>query len=149
MNRAQDTPSPHIVFAGDAIDLPWIIATLRRLPEGAYGHIFVEIAVPMQQCTPDLPAGMSLTWLIRQRPDQTIRPRGERLAQALRGWCSEWLTEPDPSVRHLIWVGGVSTPRMSELYRELHSRFPRHVDDALSTHGRGTHDTWTPWEGTT
>ncbi|WP_445680192.1 DUF2218 domain-containing protein [Radicibacter daui] len=77
------------LLAGDETAIPAIARHLSRLPEGARGEVFIEIADAAEKQELPLPSGFRLTWLLRdgaaagatQLIDEAIRkaafPEGE------------------------------------------------------------------------
>ena len=55
--------SPLFLFAGDSSDVPYVQATLERLPVDAFGHVFLEVATSVQIQSLRRPEGMSVHWL--------------------------------------------------------------------------------------
>jgi NADPH-dependent ferric siderophore reductase len=120
---APDTPALHVLFVGDSRDLFAIRNMLVELPATAYGQVFIEIAASIQREQLEAPAGVSVTWLSRDRDyfaGEVLPVRGQLVSRAVRAWATEWMpqtaTEQDGFV---MWVGCSSSPRVSDLYREL------------------------------
>tara|TARA_B100000408_G_scaffold71527_1_gene54778 strand:- start:919 stop:1293 length:375 start_codon:yes stop_codon:yes gene_type:complete len=113
--------SPLFLFAGDSSDVPYVQATLERLPVDAFGHVFLEVATSIQIQSLRRPEGMSVHWLCRTDVgvDATMSPRGARLEAATRAWLSEWMCGSDSGPR-IIWIGATTIPAMSRLHDEIH-----------------------------
>lgn len=119
--------SVHFLLVGDSADLPAMRATMPRLPAGAYGQIFIEVASPVQIQDWATPPGMTLTWLCRDRGrGGRIAPRGERASQAVFAWLAEWMPEDHSheDLPYVLWIGCSTSERVDLLYEELAARIP-------------------------
>jgi NADPH-dependent ferric siderophore reductase len=65
------------LFAADESGLAAVFAMTGSLPTGARGAAFLEVPEPADEQKPDLPAGITLTWLAREG-----RPAGDPAALA-------------------------------------------------------------------
>lgn len=92
------------LFVSDDTDLPDLREALAGLPREAYGQAFIETVSPEVEELPR-PAGISVTWLVRDRSDHS-RPVGSYAAVASGAWAAEWMVAaPRPPQRTLVWVG--------------------------------------------
>ena len=113
----------HFLLVGDSHDLPAIRAMAERLPTNAYGQLYLEVASPVQVERWELPPGMGVTWLRRDR-HPGISPRGDLAARAAAAWLAEWMPAdaPEPPRPFILWVGCGASRAMDRLHRELHAR---------------------------
>ncbi|MGW7055483.1 siderophore-interacting protein [Streptomyces sp. NPDC054887] len=77
---APDPAADWHLLVGDESALPAIAASLERMPAGAVGHAFVEVAGPEEQQKIATPDGVEVTWLHRGGD-----PVGRALIAAVRG----------------------------------------------------------------
>lgn len=119
--------APHVLIAGDSGDTPAIRRMLRTLPEGAWGQVFIEVAVGMQAHRLPLPDGVGITWLCRDSVDggTGMAPRGTLLARAIGAWAAEWMPEQSSRPCDIVWIGAAASPRVAAAYRDLAERFGR------------------------
>ncbi|WEH42710.1 siderophore-interacting protein [Streptomyces sp. NBC_01218] len=68
------------LLVGDESALPAIAVALEQMPEGARGHVFVEVSDATEEQELTVPAGISVTWLHRGE-----RPVGELVTAAVLG----------------------------------------------------------------
>lgn len=118
---------PHFLLVGDSRDLPAITGMLSRIPVGAIGQVFLEVASAIQIRRLPCPAGISVTWLCRDRSigaNGTIAGRGELAARAVAAWVSEWMPDEQESHRlpYIMWIGCSTSRPVTELYLELADR---------------------------
>jgi NADPH-dependent ferric siderophore reductase len=115
MIRSRRQPRTRVLIAGDAADLPDIVATLDALPDTAYGQVFVEAVHPDDVRPLAAPGRVTVTWLLRSTRSSGIgelvfADHGEAVARALVGWAGEWLVDdqdPEPTV---VWLGCAASP---------------------------------------
>jgi NADPH-dependent ferric siderophore reductase len=122
--HVHDAPiSTRVLLAGDSRDTREIRRMLARLPEDAYGQVFIEIAAELQVEHIPAPDGVAVMWLPRDampRHSTQLARRGELVAGAVRGWVAEWLDVADaPHSHYLVWIGCATIPDIGDLYREL------------------------------
>jgi len=124
MTKTATRSAPHFLLVGDSTDIPAIESMLAKLPVGAYGQVFVEIASEVQIRPIVVPSRMVLTWLRRDRATREIgrvAPRGELAARAVTAWVAEWM--PESQLEHarpcVLWIGCSASDRMDSLSREL------------------------------
>jgi len=102
-----------LLVAGDRDDLHAMQHALALLPDGAYGHVFIEVD-PAEEILPVLaPSRMTVTWIARSAV------RGAALDAALAGWAAEWM--PETGIEEgtsTAWIGAIASaglPHLSEL----------------------------------
>ncbi|MGC5615032.1 SIP domain-containing protein [Georgenia sp. Z1491] len=122
-------PSPHVLLVGEHDDIPYIRSVLARLPENAYGQVYLE--VDTDEHLPDVvaPERIGIRWLTRADvgdEGHLLLPKGARLERAVRAWLSEWLCDAPDEGPIVVWVGGSDNPRLAELHLELHARIHQH-----------------------
>ncbi len=76
---APDPQADWHLLAGDESALPAIAASLERIPAGARGEAFIEVADAREEQHLDVPAGVAVHWLHRDG-----RPVGQALVEAVR-----------------------------------------------------------------
>lgn len=76
-----------LLLAGDETAVPAIGAILESLPDDASGAAFLEVPTADDRLALRHPAGVSVTWLVR---DSGVP--GEALGAAVRGWATRFLT---------------------------------------------------------
>lgn len=114
-----------VLAAGDAGDLAAIERWLAALPAGASGRIFLEVFSPIQATELAAPAGIGVTWLIREQRSASPRPgiglpRGAALVAAVDGWLSEWLRAGDREAEgYHIWLGARTSSVVNRFWRQL------------------------------
>jgi NADPH-dependent ferric siderophore reductase len=118
---------PRFLIIGDANDLPGVTDMLGRLPIDAYGQVLLEVASEIQVRHITAPAGMSVTWLCRDRPrriNEPLAPRGELAARALTAWIAEWMpeTHTDQADPYVIWIGCATSHRIADVAAGLSRR---------------------------
>lgn len=125
--HARRDSAPHILAVGDSADLPTIADLLLRLPAGAYGQVYLEVAAPVQTRALAAPRRVAVTWLCRDQPLGMPRPmarRGELAARAIEAWVAEWMPEEfiDEDDPIMMWIGCRANPLVSRVYTELSER---------------------------
>lgn len=119
----------HYLLVGDSADLGVLRDLVEQLPLDSYGQIYVEVASRVQVERWDVPPGMSLSWLRRDRTESLLGglvPRGELAARAVSGWVAEWMPEgEDPAHPHVLWIGCSASEHVDRLYRDLARRLDR------------------------
>lgn len=83
----------HFLIAGSSADLPSLRSAVEQLPDDAYGQVVVEAD---EDCLPNLPVPPGVTTTVLIRRASTGEARGERVAQAVQAWISEWMCEDEP-----------------------------------------------------
>jgi NADPH-dependent ferric siderophore reductase len=123
----------HYLLVGDSADL----GTLRRmadsLPADAYGQVYIEVASKVQVEQFRTRAGLTVTWLRRDRDAHrtgTLAPRGLLAARAMAGWASEWLGDDAGELRYAAWIGCASSSDVRRLLPELANRPEMHLHAA-------------------
>jgi NADPH-dependent ferric siderophore reductase len=121
-------PGAHFLLVGDGADLGTLRGIVDRLPVDAYGQIFVEVATRAQVRRWDVPAGMTVSWLRRDRVASLLgglAPRGELVARAVTAWVAEWIPEErsDRALPYVLWIGCSASDQVDRLYRHLARRF--------------------------
>ena len=106
-----------VLIAGDAADTAAIARVAARLPGGAHGVVLIEAAAPVQRRHIDVPAGVSVRWLVRA-DGAHAHTRGERLANAVYAWCLEW-TCAEPPEHWTVWLGPHTPPHVARMARSL------------------------------
>ncbi|MGC5629358.1 SIP domain-containing protein [Georgenia sp. Z1344] len=121
-------PHPHVLLVGEQVDIPYIRSVLDRLPENAYGQVYLEVDTDEHVAALDAPARVGVRWLTRARVGDEARllPRGARVERAVRAWLSEWLCDAPDEGPIVVWVGGADNLRLAELHLELHARIHEH-----------------------
>ena len=106
-----------VLIAGDAADAGLIAAIAARMPWHAEGVILIEAAARIQYRHIEVPAGVSVRWLLR---GDGIRQhaKGERLANAVHSWCVEW-TCSEPPAQWTVWLGPHTPPHVARMARSL------------------------------
>jgi len=123
-----------VLAAGDASDLREIRDWLRQLPDTAYGQVFIEVFSEIQIEALPLPPHVGVTWLCRERREESPRPgigrrRGEALANAVDAWFDEWLWADSETGRSFqLWMGARTSSVMQSYWmgldRRLEKRWP-------------------------
>lgn len=124
-------PIDCILAAGDTSDIQGLREWIAMLPADTYGQIFIEAADIEEIDHLDAPAGVGVTWVVRDRPhhmpqaagDCTIRS-GQALARAVDAWLDEWLRAESCSPRNFVlWVGAQSNPIMCDFWARIEDEF--------------------------
>lgn len=124
MARCPHTAPAHVLVAGSGADLGAITDAVLRIPEDAYGQVFVEVASDAAAPSFDLPEGVSLT-VLRPASIRGIElERGERVARAVQAWIAEWMCEDESDTPRVIWLGGLSCEPIMRLHSDIRERFP-------------------------
>lgn len=110
-----DTPT-HFIVIGDADDIPFLSASLERLPSDSYGQVFVEVRSSAQIEDFSVPEGVSIMWLVN--PDHHT---GHRLLPAVHAWVAEWSIPGEPADSYLLWIGCALSPALPYLHLAVHS----------------------------
>ena len=132
MARSRWRPSTRVLLAGDATELPDIVAMLATLPDNAYGQVFIEAALPEDVRPVPAPSRVTVTWLLRcsrasRLGSLVFADHGEALAVALVAWAGEWLTDDglaaaDAPTR--VWIGCGASPWVERARAVLHDLEP-------------------------
>lgn len=119
----------HILLVGDSTDLPAIHDILRDLPSDSYGQVYLEVATAIQVRPLPAPAGVSVSWLCRDRHSSDVggaprdigamARRGELASRAIAAWVAEWLPERSSEGSYTMWIGCSTSTRVGRLYRTL------------------------------
>ncbi|MET0828739.1 MAG: SIP domain-containing protein [Microbacterium sp.] len=121
----------HVMIAGDTRDLPAIRGLIARIPDDAYGQIFLEISAAIQIEHLVVPPGVAVNWLPRDasvRAASGLPPRGEMVLASLRGWIAEWLDLDELDHAHfMVWIGCGDVPAVGSFYSEVDSLLHRHT----------------------
>ncbi|WP_336632872.1 MULTISPECIES: SIP domain-containing protein [unclassified Microbacterium] len=114
------SPPSHFLIAGDITDLSLLHQLVGRLPVDAYGQVFIEASDDVQIRPLPAPPGLVVHWLVDDASPLGL-PRGERAAQAVMAWVSEWM--PEETATHLtpyvMWIGCSTSTVMDQLYDRL------------------------------
>jgi NADPH-dependent ferric siderophore reductase len=104
------------LLAGDAQDIPTMVAIAERIPSDVAVTMLIEGFATIQRYRIRVPAHVGVTWLIRDRQPCDPSPcsivgRGERLGMGVYAWCAEWACADDPDdMPCTVWLG----PRTAE-----------------------------------
>ena len=114
-------PDFHYLVIGDGRDVPAIAGMLTRLPDTAYGQVFIEVEATVQVRHLDAPEGLVVTWLVRAGTDA---PEGGLAVRAGTGWVEEWLPEDSTGhhAHYALWIGCCANDAMDELCRVIGAR---------------------------
>lgn len=120
LDETPASPPSHFLIAGDITDLSLLHQLLGRLPVDAYGQVFVEVAARFQISRLPAPAGLTVHWLVDDASPLT-HTRGERAAQAVMAWVSEWMPEETSAhaTPYVMWIGCSTSTVMDRLYDRL------------------------------
>lgn len=112
-----------VLIAGDATDLRMIRRVLDSLPPESTGAVFIEVFSAVQVAEVVAPAGLGVTWLLRQEATSDEHGgrgarKGETLVRAVGAWLDEWVLADDEG-DYLLWVGCRANPRVDRFCDEL------------------------------
>lgn len=82
-----------LLLAGDETAAPAIGSILEHLPADAVGQAFIEVATERDILTIAAPAGVTVTWLARDR--HSAAEHGGPLGNAVQAWVSEMVSSDD------------------------------------------------------
>lgn len=104
-----------VLLGGDARNIPEMRRIAAALSPAAHVTVVVEV------CGPDRAGGIDagegrVSWLDRSL-DGELRPRGERLAQAIHAWCAEWACGDDAVCT--VWLGARTPSRIVRMTQAL------------------------------
>ncbi|WP_159499283.1 SIP domain-containing protein [Microbacterium sp. 18062] len=105
-----------VLLAGDAHDVPTMVAIARRLSPEVTASILIESFTTIQRHRVRVPENVAVTWLIRERrgcdsSPCAVRGRGERLAVGIYAWCAEWVVD-DETTPCTVWLGPRTSPHI-------------------------------------
>ncbi|KQM37524.1 hypothetical protein SAMN04487788_2143 [Microbacterium testaceum StLB037] len=104
-----------VLLGGDARN----VAEMRRIAAALSPHVHATVLVEVcgtAEIEPfDTGAGR-VSWLDRTLGGE-LRPRGERLAQAIHAWCAEWACGDAPLCT--VWLGARTPSRIVRMTRAL------------------------------
>lgn len=104
-----------VLLGGDARNLPEMRRIAAALSPGA--HVTIVIETPEAREIESFDAGDArVSWLVRSVGDG-VRPRGERLAQAIHAWCAEWACGDSPVCT--VWLGARTPTRIVRMTQAL------------------------------
>ncbi len=104
-----------VLLGGDARNVPEMRRIAAALSPAAHLTVIVEICGSAQLGVIDAGDGR-VSWLDRTL-DGELRPRGERLAQAIHAWCAEWACGDDAVCT--VWLGARTPARIVRMTRAL------------------------------
>jgi NADPH-dependent ferric siderophore reductase len=104
-----------VLLGGDAQNLPEMRRIAAALSPAAHVTVLVEVCGSAQVGIIDAREGR-VSWLDRT-VDGGLRPRGERLAQAIHAWCAEWACGDDPVCT--VWLGARTPSRIVRMTQAL------------------------------
>ncbi|MCG7574475.1 siderophore-interacting protein [Phaeobacter sp. CNT1-3] len=70
IDPAADPAPDWYLIAGDMTAIPALMCNIERLPETAQGDVVVEVTSEADKQPMDLPAGMTVHWVVNPQPDQ-------------------------------------------------------------------------------
>ncbi len=105
-----------MLLGGDARNLPEMRRIAAALSAAAHVTVVVEVCGSGEIGVIDAREGR-VSWLDRTREDGALRPRGERLAQAVHAWCAEWACGDDPVCT--VWLGARTPSRIVRMTQAL------------------------------
>lgn len=124
-----DGDSMQYLVAGGDEDIAAVVQVLARMPQEARGQVFIEVDNRLEIAVLPLPAGASLTWLVRDRhPCRGPVPEpGRMLVDAMAAWTAEWMPRPSghrpDGLPITVWIGCIGNARVQQYCRNLASRF--------------------------
>jgi len=104
-----------VLLGGDAGSIPQMRRIAQALPPSAHVTVLVEVCGSREVGVIDAGEGR-VSWLDRS-VDGGLRPRGERLAQAIHAWCAEWACGDDPVCT--VWLGARTPARIVRMTQAL------------------------------
>jgi NADPH-dependent ferric siderophore reductase len=111
-------PIEHALIAGDATDLPAIVAALVWLSPDTYGQVLVEMGPDEELPLLAAPLRVSV-----HRVERSAAGHGVAAGRAVAAWVEEWMPgEPDERRAVTVWVGervDVSCPEITGLVERL------------------------------
>lgn len=108
-------PGPALL-AGTTRDIPALRALLLAIPAETHGRVLIEAQAAVQIRALPAHPGISVIWLLRDEARWSVRP-GDRLAQAVTAWLSEWQISPDSPA--MLWLGARELPVVDRLAHAL------------------------------
>lgn len=104
-----------VLLGGDARNIPEMRRIAAALSPAAHVTVVVEVCGSEQVGLIDAGEGR-VSWLDRSLEGE-LRPRGERLAQAIHAWCAEWACGDDAVCT--VWLGARTPARIVRMTRAL------------------------------
>ncbi|MDU0346303.1 hypothetical protein RWH44_11400 [Microbacterium sp. KSW2-29] len=104
-----------VLLGGDAQNVPEMRRIAAALSPVAHLTVVVEVCGSDQVGVIDAGDGR-VSWLDRALEGE-LRPRGERLAQAIHAWCAEWACGEAPVCT--VWLGARTPSRIVRMTQAL------------------------------
>lgn len=104
-----------VLLGGDARNIPEMRRIAAALSPAAHVTVVVEVCGSEQVGLIDAGEGR-VSWLDRSLEGE-LRPRGERLAQAIHAWCAEWACGDDAVCT--VWLGARTPARIVRMTQAL------------------------------
>lgn len=104
-----------VLLGGDARNVVEMQRIAAALSPAAHVTVLVEVNDAREVGAIEADAAR-VTWLDRTL-DGGLRPRGERLAQAIHAWCAEWACGEAPVCT--VWLGARTPARIVRMTRAL------------------------------
>lgn len=104
-----------MLLGGDARNVVEMQRIAAALSPAAHVTVLVEVNDARDVGAIEADAAR-VTWLDRTL-DGELRPRGERLAQAIHAWCAEWACGEAPVCT--VWLGARTPARIVRMTRAL------------------------------
>ncbi|MDQ1075971.1 MULTISPECIES: hypothetical protein [Microbacterium] len=104
-----------VLLGGDARNLPEMRRIAAALSPAAHVTIAIEMS-GVREVEPFDAGDARVSWLDRSVGGR-IRPRGERLAQAIHAWCAEWACGESPVCT--VWLGARTPTRIVRMTQAL------------------------------
>lgn len=104
-----------VLLGGDARNVVEMQRIAAALSPAAHVTVLVEVNDAREVGAIEADAAR-VTWLDRTL-DGELRPRGERLAQAIHAWCAEWACGEAPVCT--VWLGARTPARIVRMTRAL------------------------------
>lgn len=104
-----------VLLGGDASSVPRMRRIVAVLPPSAHVTVLVEVCGAHEIAVIDVREAR-VSWLDRSI-DGELRPRGERLAQAIHAWCAEWACGDDAVCT--VWLGARTPSRIVRMTQAM------------------------------
>ncbi|BFM25889.1 hypothetical protein [Microbacterium sp. che218] len=104
-----------VLLGGDAQNVAEMRRIAAALSPSVHLTVVVEVCGAAEVGVVDAGDGR-VSWLDRTI-DGELRPRGERLAQAIHAWCAEWACGDAPMCT--VWLGARTPSRIVRMTRAL------------------------------
>lgn len=104
-----------VLLGGDARNVPEMRRIAAALSPQVHATVLVEVCGAAEVGIIDAGEGR-VSWLDRT-VDGELRPRGERLAQAIHAWCAEWACGDAPVCT--VWLGARTPSRIVRMTQAL------------------------------